>query len=505
MRRNGVILSMLLLSAWSLTAAGEEPASQPATQPAVGDEARLKARIIGLLIKQMKAKYWVARTFGVIMMARVDDPAITDALFAAVKDRDRRVRKAAIVALTARAARLADDRKKQLTQLARINGLGHLAELIGMKDADLAKLKAMGDGRAFQAAWKARFIAERSERVLARLAAIGREKKSKHLVEWLLQRVSRKSGYKKADFVLRQFVVDYPAPLPRLQWTMMWRYWKQPGVLDQLMSRPLKRDPDRMPGSESADVLLQLKPRPLGARRDPETLRLLEIFLDGLKDGDLDIVIVFDSTGSMGGLISELKKKLGVIIDLLRGVLHEPQVGLTTYRDKDDEYVTRMMRLTDRWPSLKRFLGKVEAGGGGDYPEAVGRALHDTLRKNKFRKRASKIIVLIGDAPPHAKQMGDIKELVKAAAKRGYVFNTIALGRRRMRVRDPREGKRGRPPLRRRHDVVSAFADIAKWGGGTAVVSDVQEAVAEILVLAFGKEWRNEIRTFVALYIHYLH
>lgn len=496
MRRNSVIVSVLLLSAWSLTAAGEEPTTQPATQPADGEAARLKARIIGLLTKQMKARYWVARTFGVIMLARVDDPAATDALFDAVKDRDRRVRKAAIVALAARAEKLADDRKTQLARLARANGLARVTALIGMKAADFAKLKAMDDGRAFQAAWKARFIAERSKRVLAQLAAIGRKKKSKHLVKWLIQRVSRKSGYKKIDFVLRQFVVDYPKPLSRSQWVVMWRHWKQPGLLDQLLCGPLRPGSDRMPDSEPAGVLSLLKPRPLGARRDSETLRLLEVFLDGLKDGDLDIVIVFDSTGSMYGLISELKKKLGVIVDLLRGVLHEPRVGLTTYRDKGDEYVTRMMRLTDRWSRLKRFLGKARAGGGGDYPEAVSHALHETLRKNKFRKRANKIIVLIGDAPPHAGNMNDIRELVKAAAKRGYVFNTIALGRRSVS---------GWSRVPKMLGVVDAFEQIAKWGGGTAVVSDVQEAVAEILVLAFGKEWRNEIRTFVALYIHYLH
>ena len=59
MRRNGVILSVLLLLAWSLSAAGEEAASQPATQPstrpAVDKKARLKARIIGLLTKQIRA------------------------------------------------------------------------------------------------------------------------------------------------------------------------------------------------------------------------------------------------------------------------------------------------------------------------------------------------------------------------------------------------------------------------------------------------------------------
>lgn len=49
---------------------------------------------------------------------------------------------------------------------------------------------------------------------------------------------------------------------------------------------------------------------------------------------------------------------------------------------------------------MKAWLDNCQANGGGDTPEAVADALHDVL-KLSWRAHATKICVLISDAPPH--------------------------------------------------------------------------------------------------------
>jgi hypothetical protein len=49
---------------------------------------------------------------------------------------------------------------------------------------------------------------------------------------------------------------------------------------------------------------------------------------------------------------------------------------------------------------MKSWLEKCSADGGGDAPEAVADALHDVL-KLSWRAEATKICILISDAPPH--------------------------------------------------------------------------------------------------------
>ena len=49
---------------------------------------------------------------------------------------------------------------------------------------------------------------------------------------------------------------------------------------------------------------------------------------------------------------------------------------------------------------MQRHLSTLDASGGGDGPEAVTAALAEALNM-EWRQHASKMVVLIGDAPPH--------------------------------------------------------------------------------------------------------
>src|SRR5205085_1167984 len=103
------------------------------------------------------------------------------------------------------------------------------------------------------------------------------------------------------------------------------------------------------------------------------------------------------------------------------------RLGMVLYRDRDDDYLTKVVPLTRDLRSFHAELLKVEAGGGGDEPEDVQSALEDAMTKIDWRKSGVRIAFLIGDASPHL-DYGQKYTYVSAmldAAKRGIKIATI--------------------------------------------------------------------------------
>ncbi|KAI0304487.1 hypothetical protein B0F90DRAFT_1262743 [Multifurca ochricompacta] len=122
----------------------------------------------------------------------------------------------------------------------------------------------------------------------------------------------------------------------------------------------------------------------------------------------LDLVFVQDCTGSQGSYISSATKNIQLICESIfqSGKLRSREdlrVGLVAYRDhppQDHTYVTRNFGFSSDIDKVHRDLSSLYASGGGDGPEAVTAGLVEALKMN-WREGASKMIVLIADAPPH--------------------------------------------------------------------------------------------------------
>jgi hypothetical protein len=69
-------------------------------------------------------------------------------------------------------------------------------------------------------------------------------------------------------------------------------------------------------------------------------------------------------------------------------------------------FVTYVHDFTEKVDEMKRWLEQCQAQGGGDTPEAVADALHDVLTLS-WRPEATKICILISDAPPHGLNLCD--------------------------------------------------------------------------------------------------
>src|SRR5438309_8969162 len=148
----------------------------------------------------------------------------------------------------------------------------------------------------------------------------------------------------------------------------------------------------------------------------------------------VEVVFVLDTTGSMGGLIDAAKQKIWSISNQIAAGQPAPQVkiGMVAYRDRGDEYVTRVYDLTDDLDAVHGTLMSFKAKGGGDFPESVNEALHVAVTKIKWStdKKTLKLIFLVGDAPPHMDYPDDVKypDSCQAAVKKDIIINTVQCG-----------------------------------------------------------------------------
>jgi len=147
----------------------------------------------------------------------------------------------------------------------------------------------------------------------------------------------------------------------------------------------------------------------------------------------VDVVFVLDTTGSMSGLIQTAKEKIWSIATTMASAQPTPEIriGLVAYRDRGDQYVTKVVDLSDDLDSVYATLMDFAADGGGDTPESVNKALYDAVHNMSWSQgeQAYQAIFLVGDAPPHM----DYNEMqypaiVATAAKKGILINTVQCG-----------------------------------------------------------------------------
>jgi hypothetical protein len=118
------------------------------------------------------------------------------------------------------------------------------------------------------------------------------------------------------------------------------------------------------------------------------------------KGKNLDLVICVDTTGSMKKHIDAVKKMLAPLLTNMRSDFPAFRVGMVLYQDYyASDYVTRIIPFTGDMNELQRRINGITTRGGGDIPEAVYNALYDGALKFPWEAQ-SRIIILIGDAPP---------------------------------------------------------------------------------------------------------
>jgi hypothetical protein len=145
-----------------------------------------------------------------------------------------------------------------------------------------------------------------------------------------------------------------------------------------------------------------LTTNPLISNLSPLTVLTIDELCEA-QDG-VDVMFVFDATGSMGDELRYLQAEMKDVIARAKEATGGLNIrtGALVYRDHGDEYLTRISRLTDDISTTQQFIDKQHAGGGGDYEEAVPEALMAALNSGGWDDQArTRIAFLILDAPCH--------------------------------------------------------------------------------------------------------
>jgi hypothetical protein len=148
----------------------------------------------------------------------------------------------------------------------------------------------------------------------------------------------------------------------------------------------------------------------------------------------VELVFALDTTGSMSGLIEGAKRKIWSLASFVARGQPTPElrVGLVGYRDIGDDYVTKVYDLDDDLDRVYKRLQKFHAGGGGDMPEHVARALGEAVNKMSWtdRQEVVKVIYVVGDAPPHTDYQDgfDVATAARRANRLGIAVHTIRCG-----------------------------------------------------------------------------
>ena len=198
----------------------------------------------------------------------------------------------------------------------------------------------------------------------------------------------------------------------------------------------------------------------------------------------LEIVFVFDSTGSMSRTIEDTKRTIAQMLTVLRALVPDARFGIVTFRDHhaSESYRVRELPLgTDFWRA-DNFVQGVAAAGGGDEPEDVRAGLRAAFEQ-RWRPKARRVVVLAGDAPPHERDqsrlLGEVRSFVRDG--RSFVHALIT------------------SPERAGEATRRTFRAIAEAGGGECLDLAAHDRVLQqVLALAFGRRHDGDVATAIA-------
>ncbi|KKS38552.1 MAG: hypothetical protein UV01_C0003G0099 [Parcubacteria group bacterium GW2011_GWA2_42_14] len=126
---------------------------------------------------------------------------------------------------------------------------------------------------------------------------------------------------------------------------------------------------------------------------------------------NVDVVVSFDTTGSMYPCLTQVRRRVNEMIDRLFREIPSLRVGIIAhgdYCDRYSTYVTKTLELTSDRNRLYRFVSDVPATSGGDAPECYELVLHEARSFNWGPD--AKTLIVIGDDVPHSPSYPDNKD-----------------------------------------------------------------------------------------------
>ena len=163
------------------------------------------------------------------------------------------------------------------------------------------------------------------------------------------------------------------------------------------------------------------------------------------SDGRLDMVIAFDTTGSMARYINAVKSHVKELIPKLFKQNPDLRIGIVAFGDycdmpSKDRFGSayQVCELTDDEDILIEFITNAQDTYGGDSDEFYELVIKKIVEETNWREGSTKAVLLIADAEPHevgyshsdrvVNNQIDWREEAKKAAEKGIKFDTLTIG-----------------------------------------------------------------------------
>ena len=155
------------------------------------------------------------------------------------------------------------------------------------------------------------------------------------------------------------------------------------------------------------------------------------------KNQGMDLLVSFDTTGSMYPVLSRVRVEVEQLINDLMKEIADLRIGIIAhgdYCDKDDPYTIKVLPFTNDIGALCKFVNETEQTYGGDADECYELVLNTAKSMLDWRSDRNKAFILIGDASPHGVEYHsntmhlDWKNEAQALANMGVkIFSVHAL------------------------------------------------------------------------------
>lgn len=163
---------------------------------------------------------------------------------------------------------------------------------------------------------------------------------------------------------------------------------------------------------------------------------------DPATDGMLDMIIAFDTTGSMAAYIDDVRQQVADLVPRLFADNKNLRLGIVAFGDycdmnsaQDFGKAYQCIQPTDDWHRIVDFVKHTQDTSGGDGDEFYELVIRKIVEETPWRQEAEHAILLIADAYPH--ELGytyqdrvvdnriDWREEAHKAAHRGIKIDTV--------------------------------------------------------------------------------
>ncbi|MCY2964518.1 MAG: VWA domain-containing protein [Planctomycetota bacterium] len=204
-----------------------------------------------------------------------------------------------------------------------------------------------------------------------------------------------------------------------------------------------------------------------------------QLVVEPFRPTKIDVMFVLDITGSMQTVINGIRDGIVKFAEELDAKQFDARIGLLAFRDEIEGEESEQLRFPDEpftndSAEFRRQVGALMANGGGDEPESSLDAIAAAARL-RYREDATKVLLLITDAPPKIPDKSTASVAAAAATLKEFGINQIHLvvNRHHRQVYDAL-----------RIDAKGQFFDLTKTAGGgnpmAVILPEISTAIAKL-------------------------